>query len=160
MTVQTFDYTSAVRRVTEREIAAARLAHDYDALVVHFGLSRDSETAAITDAARTVVIDGGTAIANNGGAAIAGTLTADMLAGGDPGDAAHRVYWQAARAARIGLVRAIDRAYPKPGASPEPGVIRISLSGEGGETITLRAGDAGYDAAMTLIKASGNTETD
>lgn len=40
----------------------------------------------------------------------------------------------------------------------EGGVIRLSLSGEGGVTITLRPGDAGYEDAAALIAASAPAE--
>lgn len=38
-------------------------------------------------------------------------------------------------------------------STPEPGVIRISLSGEGGETITIKPGDTRYAAAVAAYEA-------
>lgn len=62
-------------------------------------------------------------------------------------------YGNAVQAAGNGLRRALG----KEGKVVEPGVIRISLSGEGGGTVTLREGDAGYGIALGLI--AGNDVT-
>jgi hypothetical protein len=43
------------------------------------------------------------------------------------------------------------RALVKVQAAPEAGVIRVSLSGEGGSTLTLREGDEGYALALALF---------
>lgn len=40
------------------------------------------------------------------------------------------------------------------GKDAEAGVIRLSLSGEGGLTVTLREGDAGYAAAAKILAAN------
>lgn len=92
----TFDYAATAKRVTSREVAAARLAPDYAALVAHFGLTSDTKAEDITSAARKVVIDGASR-----------TLTEADLTGRDPGDVPTRPFWKAARAVRIGLVTAI-----------------------------------------------------
>lgn len=60
-------------------------------------------------------------------------------------------YGNAVQAAGKGLRTALG----KEDKVTEPGVIRISLSGEGGSTITLREGDAGYDAALAFFGADG-----
>lgn len=49
---------------------------------------------------------------------------------------------------RNGLNYHLGKADAKPS---EPGVIRVSLSGEGGGTVTLRPGDEHYDFALTLM---------
>lgn len=46
------------------------------------------------------------------------------------------------------------RALVREAKTPEAGVIRVSLSGEGGVTLTLREGDQGYAEAMALITAT------
>lgn len=46
------------------------------------------------------------------------------------------------------------KALVTPDATPEVGVIRVSLSGEGGATVTLRKGDKAYDAALAMITAA------
>lgn len=91
-----FDYSATAKRVTSREVAAARLTHDYAELVAHFGLDGASASTVLTDTARQIVIDGASR-----------ALTVDDLKGRDPGDCAVRPFWQAARAVRIGLVTAI-----------------------------------------------------
>jgi len=45
------------------------------------------------------------------------------------------------------------RAIVKQSKDAEPGVIRLSLSGEGGATVTLRKGDKGYDAALKMVNS-------
>lgn len=98
-----FDYTRTAKRVTEREVAAARLAPDYAALVKHFDLTAESESKRITEVAQTIVLDGAHACDTK----VAQSLTIDDLKGRDPGDVATRDYWKAARAVRIGLVTAM-----------------------------------------------------
>lgn len=46
------------------------------------------------------------------------------------------------------------RSLVKESKVAEPGVIRLSLSGTGGATVTLRVGDAGYDVALAMIEAA------
>lgn len=98
-----FDYTLTAKRVTEREVAAARLAPDYAALVAHFDLTAETESKRITEVAQTIVLDGAHASTTKVGQA----LTLDDLKGRDPGDVKTRDYWKAARAVRIGLVTAM-----------------------------------------------------
>jgi hypothetical protein len=106
MSKNSFDFTATAKRVTDREVAAARLAPDYAALVKHFGMTHETSSNVVTDYARAVVIAG----AHAGSTKIGLSITADMLKGSDPGaDAAHRVYWKAARAVRIGLVTALGK---------------------------------------------------
>lgn len=50
------------------------------------------------------------------------------------------------------------RSLVKTPSEPEAGVIRLSLSGEGGVTLTLREGDAGYAEAAALIAATAPAE--
>lgn len=95
-----FNYTQTVKRVTVREVGAARLERDYVALVQHFNLTHDTDSKTLTSAARTVVMDGA--------AADGKTITEADLTGRDPGaDCKTRDYWKAARAVRIGLVNAM-----------------------------------------------------
>lgn len=101
-----FTFTTAATAVTTHERKSGRLESTYDGLAVFFGLTPGSTPADITDAARATVVEG----AHNDGTATGATVTADMLTGRDPGEVAHRAYWKAARAVRIGLVNAIKRA--------------------------------------------------
>lgn len=52
------------------------------------------------------------------------------------------------------------RTLVKAPSAPEPGVIRISLSGEGGATVTLREGDRGYAAARKMLDALAPADAD
>ena len=144
-----FNYAASVKRVTEREVAAARLANDYVALVAHFGLTDGSTADDITTAARTVVVDG----ARQAGTKTGDALTTDDLSGRDPGaDASHRDYWRAARAVRIGLVRAIDKGESE---TPASAVLRVSLSGEGGgSSVVDMASDLGQSILAFLAAQS------
>jgi hypothetical protein len=103
-----FIYTDAARRVTQHERNSATRERDYSALVEHFELGADTDSATITDAARTIVIDGE--------AALGRTVTANDLKGRTP-TPTMRLSWKAARAVRIGLVSAIERNNPDDGAS-------------------------------------------
>jgi hypothetical protein len=58
-------------------------------------------------------------------------------------------FGNAVQAAGNGLRSALDTDK----VSSEPGVIRLTMSGEGGGSVTLKPGDAGYEAAMALIVA-------
>lgn len=102
-----FDYSTAVVAVVAHERRTARLEGTYDGLATYFSLTADTDSAHLTAAARTIVVEG----AHRDGTKTGETITEDMLTGRDPGTgAAHRDYWKAARAVRIGLVAAIKRA--------------------------------------------------
>lgn len=113
MSNKSFNYAATARRVTEREVNAARLAPDYRALVEHFGLNANdfkaldskSQSKCVTEIAQIVVLDGAHAMDTK----VAKGLTIDDLKGRDPGDVATRDFWKAARAVRIGLVTAIGK---------------------------------------------------
>lgn len=142
-------YVATAKRVTDREVGAARLAPDYAALVEHFGLTHDTPSADLTDVARTIVVDGANALANND---TARTLTADMLKGQNPGaDAAHVLYWRAARAVRIGLVTAMGDKK----SAPKDATLRVSLSGEGGGSSVVPMDSDLGKAILAFLNQSG-----
>jgi len=104
-----FNYTAAAVTVTSLERKAARTEVVYDALALFLNLTPDTTSEDMTAAARRVVVTG----AGHDGTKIGETITEDDLTGRDPGHgAAHRDYWKAARAVRIGLVKAVKRANP------------------------------------------------
>lgn len=105
--MSTFNFTTASVAVTSHERKSARLESTYDGLVSHLGLTVDSESTDVTDAARRIVIEG----AHNDGTKVGASLTVEDLTGRDPGAGSKtRDYWKAARAVRIGLVSAAKRA--------------------------------------------------
>lgn len=102
-----FNYIRSAVAVTNHERKSARTEKDYDGLASFYHLTSDSDSATLTDTARQIVVDG----ASNDGTVTGAKVTSDMLTGRDPGTgAAHRDYWKAARAVRIGLVKAVKRA--------------------------------------------------
>lgn len=99
MSESTADLTPVARRVLAFEASKANRAADYETLASHFGLTPDSESAAVTAAAHTVVT-------------LVRTTPASVLKGRDPRDsvsAYDRASWKYARAVRIGLVSAAER---------------------------------------------------
>lgn len=120
--MNTFNYATAVVAVVNHERRTARLEGTYDGLATYFSLTTESESATITDAARTIVVEG----AHRDGTKVGETITEDMLTGRDPGTgAAHRDYWKAARAVRIGLVAAIKRAAGDDGDDDTESVVNL-----------------------------------
>lgn len=107
-----FNAVTAAVSLVDHERKSARLESTYDGFAVFYHLTPDTASADMTDTAREIVVTG----ANNDGTAAGKTITADMLTGRDPGKCAHRDYWKAARAVRIGLVSAVKRA----AGDPEP----------------------------------------
>jgi hypothetical protein len=110
-----FNYTSAAVAVTSHERKSARLESTYDDLAGFFTLTPDTDSADVTQAARTIVLDG----AHNDGTATGAALTVEDLTGRDPGNIPTRTYWKAARAVRIGLVAAVKRANPSEDSNEE-----------------------------------------
>lgn len=105
--MSTITFTTAAVAVTSHERKSARTEVQYDFLASALNLTTDTTSGDMTDAARRVVLEG----AANDGTATGASLTADDLTGRDPGaDAKTRDYWKAARAVRIGLVKAVKRA--------------------------------------------------
>lgn len=52
------------------------------------------------------------------------------------------------------------RALVKKTSDTVPGIIHMSLSGEGGGSVTLKPGDAGYEAAVLLLSGGFNESSD
>lgn len=118
----TFNYATAATAVVAHERKSARLESTYDGLANYFSLTTESESATLTEAARTIVVEG----ARHDGTKIGETITEDMLTGRDPGTgAAHRDYWKAARAVRIGLVAAVKRAAGDDGDDDTEAVVNL-----------------------------------
>lgn len=141
-----FDFTATSKRVTEREVAVARLATDYAALVTHFNLTTESDSKTITNAARMVVLTG----AHASGTRVGEALVEGDLKGTDPGaDAKHRDYWKAARAVRIGLVTAIGKK-----SEEKAPTLRVTMSGEGGGTAVVPTDHPLYADILALIGAN------
>jgi len=139
MTDMTF--TAVTRRVVQGEI---RMARDYAVLVDLLDLTVETTSADLTAAARQVVLAGAPASLN---------LSVDDLTGRDPGaDAKVRPYWKAARAVRIGLVKAIGADDTEPEA--KPAALRVSLSGEGGGSATVPM-DSALGKAILEFLAQG-----
>jgi hypothetical protein len=100
-------FTSAAVAVVSHERKSFRTEVQYDFLAAALDLSVDTESGDMTDAARRVVLEG----AANDGTVTGAALTTDDLTGRDPGAGSKtREYWKAARAVRIGLVKAVKRA--------------------------------------------------
>lgn len=103
--------TAAAGRVVRHALGEERRAADYDVLAAHYGLTPDSSSTELTDAARAITIMGA-----DSSAATRGIVTLDDLKGRDPGtglkgdDKIKRDHWKAARTVRAGLVKAIKRA--------------------------------------------------
>lgn len=120
-------------------VAGRRVSSQYDAMIVHFALTSDSEGKALTETARTIVL-----------AAYPDTEPA-RLAGKNKNDDQR---WKDARAVRAGLVAAIKRASEDvEDDTPKPVVLRVSLSGEGGGSTVVEPSHPMYDAIVMLIGA-------
>lgn len=133
-----FEFNS--KTAQEIIVAGRKAERGYVELVKHFGLTHESASADITEAARTVVVT-----------AYPGTDPA-RLAGKNKNDDQR---WCDARAVRAGLMRAIEKPDTEDDA-PKPVILRATLSGEGGGTVTIPEDHPLYDAVVALI--TGTTE--
>lgn len=145
--MSTITFTSAAVAVTNHERKSARTEVQYDFLAKTLNLTPDTSSGDMTDAARRVVLEG----AANDGTATGASLTTDDLTGRDPGAGAKtRDYWKAARAVRIGLVKAVKRAAGEDGdeESTTDYLARIVKAVEAG-----RKHDLTPDQIMEAVKA-------
>lgn len=132
MSISIDNFASQARSILAADRRATR---GYDEMVAYLSLSTVSTSGEITEAARSMVL-----------AAYPSTDPA-RLAGKDKSDDQR---WKDARAARAGLVAAINRADD---SEPEakPVVLRASLSGEGGGSVTIEPGTEMYTALVAMI---------
>lgn len=119
-------------------VADRRVAGQYDAFVVHYNLTSDTESGDITEAARAIVL-----------AAYPDTDPA-RLAGKNKNDDQR---WKDARAVRIGLVAAIKRATEDTEPEVKAPVLRVSLSGEGGGSTVVPEDHPMYAAIVLLLNS-------
>lgn len=119
-------------------VADRRVASQYDAFAAHYGLTADTASADVTEAARAVVL---LAYPDTDPARLAGKNKADDQR------------WKDARAVRIGLVNAIKRATEDAEPEPKPSVLRVSLSGEGGGSTVVPTDHPMYEAIVMLLAA-------
>lgn len=118
--------------------AERKVTRNYDALVVFAGLDHTSESKTITESAHALIL-----------LAYPGT-DPSRLTGKNKN---HDQRWKDARAIRAGLVAAIKRAAPESEDNePKPVVLRASLSGEGGGTVTIDPSDPLYVALVNKIR--------
>jgi hypothetical protein len=143
----TITFTSAAVAVVSHERKSFRTEVQYDFLAKTLNLTPDTSSEDLTAAARSVVIHG----AANDGTATGANITADDLTGRDPGNGSKvREYWKAARAVRIGLVKAVKRAAGDDGddESATDYLARIVKAVEAG-----RKHDLTPDQIMEAVKA-------
>lgn len=145
--------TGAAGRVVRHAIGDERRAADYDALVAHYGLTPDSSSTDLTDAARAITIMGA-----NASSKTRGLVTIDDLTGRDPGAnltgeaKVKRDHWKAARTVRAGLVKAVKRAT----ASTDDDAPKVTgtenlLTRDGVKRLAAMMADGDHDMILAAI---------
>ena len=119
-------------------VAGRRVEGQYDAMIVHLGITADTASGDLTEAARDIVI-----------AAYPDT-DRDRLKGKNKNSDQR---WLDARTVRAGLVNAVKRATEDTEPEVKPAVLRVSLSGEGGGSTVVPADHPMYDAIILLLAA-------
>ena len=152
--------TAAAGRVVRHAIAGERRASDYDLLVAHYGLTAESDSTALTDAARAVTIMGA-----DSSEATRGIVTLDDLKGRDPGkgktlkgdDKIRRDHWVAARTVRAGLVKAVKRATDSTDSKVTG--TENNITKDGVQRLSALMAEGGVEAVMAAVLAELDART-
>lgn len=152
--------TGAAGRVVRQAVGEERRAADYDLLAAHYGLTPDSTSTELTDAARAVTIMGA-----NASVRTRGLITIDDLTGRDPGAnltgeaRVKRDHWKAARTVRAGLVKAVKRATDSTDDAPKVTGTENILTRDGVKRLASMLADGDTDMVMAAVMAELEART-